>query len=167
MRHAFRRAARNPGFACAAVTTLALGIGASTAMFSVVHSVLLRPLPYPAPDQLVRVYLASPERGVQLGALSLPDLRDWQEQSSVFSSLAGYFSFKRNLTGSGDPASLRTTYVSQYLDSEPLSVEKRVRILTQLAPTRRTEARLASPEAPSVPAALARVATRFQHSPFA
>jgi predicted permease len=113
MRHAFRRAARNPGFACAAVTTLALGIGASTVMFSVVHSVLLRPLPYAEPDQLVRVYLASPERGVQRGALSLPDLRDWQEQNSVFSSLAGYFSFTRNLTGSGDPASLRTTYVSE------------------------------------------------------
>lgn len=113
VRHALRRAARNPGFTCAAVGTLALGIGAATAMFSVVYGVLMRPLPYPEADQLLRVYLASPERGVREGALSLPDLEDWREQNSVFSSLAAYFSFTRNLTASGEPASVRTTYVSE------------------------------------------------------
>lgn len=113
IRHAFRHAARKPAFACAAVMTLAVGIGVSTAMFSIVHGVLLRPLPYPESDQLVRAYLASPEREVQHGALSLPDLHDWREQNSVFAGLAGYFSFTRNLTGSGDPASLRTSYVSE------------------------------------------------------
>jgi putative ABC transport system permease protein len=80
LRYAWRRLGHAPAFAIAAVLTLALGIGANTAMFSVVRAVLLRPLPYPDPDRLLRVRRGS----------SAPDLRDLAEQGRSFEGFAGY-----------------------------------------------------------------------------
>jgi putative ABC transport system permease protein len=80
LRFAFRQLLKNPGFTAVAVLTLALGIGATTAIFSVVNSVLLRPLPYAEPDRLMELN----------GPLSIPNFKDWQEQQSVFEDLCLY-----------------------------------------------------------------------------
>jgi putative ABC transport system permease protein len=80
VRYALRLLRRSPGFTLAAMMTLALGVGANTAMYSVVHAVLLRPLPYPEPDELMRIRSNS----------SAPDLRDLAQHARVFEGLAGY-----------------------------------------------------------------------------
>jgi predicted permease len=96
---------RAPGFTLAAVLTLALGIGATTAMFSVVDAVMLRPLPYAAPDRLVRIWSANP-RGIPRNQISPADFFDWREQARGFSSLAGFYTADVTLSTGGDPARL-------------------------------------------------------------
>jgi len=88
IRYALRTLRRQPGFTVIALATLALGIGANTAIFSILYAVLLRPLPYPGADRIVALYATSPQRG-QSGASRL-DFEDWRAQSHVFSSLAAY-----------------------------------------------------------------------------
>jgi len=88
VRYAIRTLFRSPGFAIIAVLTLALGIGANTALFSVVNGVLLNPLPYPAPDRLVAVYGKTP--GFDHSAISYPNCLDWQRNTRTLSSLALY-----------------------------------------------------------------------------
>ena len=85
LKFAVRTVEKSPGFAATAVLTLALGIGANTTMFSVIHAVLLRPLPYPSSGELVR--LAQKGSG---GALSIAEYEFWKQNSSSFSSVAGY-----------------------------------------------------------------------------
>ncbi len=99
IRHAVRMFAKNPGFTFAVVAALALGIGADTAIFSVVNTVLLKPLAYPEPDRIVQFLLTSPE-GSGAGA-SATEFHVWQQQASVFRDVAAYdFSGKGlNLTG--------------------------------------------------------------------
>src|SRR5947209_3080615 len=88
-RYALRSLGKNPGFTVLAVLVMALGIGANTAVFSVVNSVVLKPLPYPHPDRIVRVrtYWKDSGRGLQVSG---PDFHDWKEQSSAFDAFA-YF----------------------------------------------------------------------------
>jgi predicted permease len=99
LRHALRMFAKNPGFTFAVVAALALGIGADTAIFSVVNTVLLKPLSYPDPDRIVQFLLTSPQ-GQGPGA-SATEFHVWQEQKNVFADVAAYdFSGKGlNLTG--------------------------------------------------------------------
>ena len=85
---AFRQLLKNPGFTAVAVLTLALGIGANTAIFSIVNGLLLRPLPYPVPDRLVTLWERSPQRGVEQERVSGPNYLDWREQNTVFSEMA-------------------------------------------------------------------------------
>jgi predicted permease len=92
LRYAVRMLIKSPGFAIIAVVTLALGIGANTALFSVVNGVLLNPLPYPHPDQIVTVDSTGSDGGE--GSISYPDLVDWIHDNHTFSSLAGYKSFQ-------------------------------------------------------------------------
>ena len=84
-RYAFRALRKSPGFTVVAVLLLALGIGANTAVFSVVHAVLLRPLPYPEADHLVRLV-----RGLDMQDASIPEFRFWREHSSSFESIAAH-----------------------------------------------------------------------------
>jgi len=99
IRYGLRQLRRNPGFTAVAVLTLALGIGANTAIFSVIDAVLLRPLAFPHPDQLV---IVKNGRG---WPLSGPDFLDWQRQNQTFSSMALYtFNQGYNLTGGGQPS---------------------------------------------------------------
>jgi hypothetical protein len=82
-RFALRLIRRAPGFAAVTVLTVALGIGVNTAIFSIVHGVLLRPLPYAEPDRLVRAYLVNPAQEITDGRLSVPEVADWRERSRV------------------------------------------------------------------------------------
>ena len=88
LRHGLRILARQPGFTAVAILTLALGIGANTAIFSLVHAVVLRPLPYPEPGRLVAVWSANPEQGLLRGQVSYPTFWDWKKGNSVFERLA-------------------------------------------------------------------------------
>jgi putative ABC transport system permease protein len=98
IRFAFRQLRRNPGFTAIALITLALGIGANTAIFSVVRGVLLSELPYAEPNRLIRVY-SKIERG--LISVSPADFNDWRRQSTRFSALAASSEGTVNLTGTG------------------------------------------------------------------
>src|SRR6266540_5415443 len=88
LKFAFRQLLKNPGFTAVAVLTLALGIGANTAIFSIINAVLLRPLPYPQPDRLVTLWERSAERGLEQGLVSGPNFLDWREQSRAFEQMA-------------------------------------------------------------------------------
>ena len=110
VRYGVRVLLRSPGFTTVAVLTLALGIGANTALFSVVSGVLLHPLPFPAPDELHSVYTRT-ERFPK-GSVSYLNFRDWQRATGAFSALGAYRSDDFNLTGSGEAERLRTCMVS-------------------------------------------------------
>ena len=90
VRYAARVLRRDAGFTVAVVLTLALGIGANTAVFSIVNAVLLRPLPYRQPDRLIAVWTATVSQPNDRNPTSLPDLRDWQRQATMLDGIAGY-----------------------------------------------------------------------------
>jgi predicted permease len=110
IRYGFRMLRKSPGFAAVAIITLALGIGANTAIFSVVNGVLLNPLPYSQPQQLVALY----QRTLQFTEASIPYLNflDWQRQNRSFSALAAYRHEDLNLTGIGEPERVKAEMVS-------------------------------------------------------
>src|SRR5438093_4677682 len=111
LKFAFRQLLKNPGFAAVAVLTLALGIGANTAMFSVVNAILLRPLPFTDPERLVMVFERG-LRGSHKGWVSAPLLGEWREQTTVFEGLAarGFGGFI--LTGKGQPENITGSRLS-------------------------------------------------------
>ncbi len=87
-RYGARMLCKNPGFTAVAVLTLALGIGANTAIFSIINGVLLKPLPYPEPDRLVTLWERSPQRGIEQESVSGPNYLDWRAQNSVLLEMA-------------------------------------------------------------------------------
>jgi hypothetical protein len=88
LRYGLRMLAKSPGFTVVAVLTLALGIGANTALFSVVNGVLFNPLSYPHPEQLV--WLAESKPNFATGSISFPNFRDWQKDNHTFSGMAAH-----------------------------------------------------------------------------
>jgi predicted permease len=102
--------AKSPGFAAVAILTLALGIGANTALFSVVNGVLLSPLPFPQPDQLLTVHESKPN--FDSGSISFPNFRDWRRQNQTFSMMAISRGNSFNLTGTGEAEQVSAQYVS-------------------------------------------------------
>lgn len=100
---AVRLLRKQKGFAVVAVLTLALGIGVNTALFAVVHAVLLRPLQFPDPDRLVRVTFHMPGLGLRDVAFSAPEMDDLRERAGVFSELSVTFPASANLTGAKRP----------------------------------------------------------------
>jgi putative ABC transport system permease protein len=113
IRYGIRTLGKNPGFTIVAVMTLALGIGANTAIFSVVQNVLLRPLPYPEPDKLVEIWNTYPPQ-VPRGGLSPGDYADWKQQNQSFSDMGAYVRISQgfNLTGEGEPQRVLASYAS-------------------------------------------------------
>ena len=105
LRYGLRMLAKSPGFSAVAILTLALGIGANTALFSVVNGVLFNPLPYPHPEQLV--WLAESKPNFSSGSISWPNFKDWQKENRTFSGMGLYRSYSFNLTGLGEAEQLQ------------------------------------------------------------
>ena len=115
LRFGVRTLFRNPGFAAVAILTLALGTGATSAIFSLVYTVVLRPLPYPEPDRLLSV--VEHRNGVDMG-LSAPDYLDWRAAATSFEQLAASAGTTANLTGRGEPERVLAVRVSgNYFDA--------------------------------------------------
>ena len=115
--YAFRMMRKNLGFTLVAILTLALGIGANTAIFSVVHAVLLKPLPYPDGQQLIFVRQQEPKLGVEDLGFSVVEIEDYRKQNRSLSGLVEYHGMAFTLFGHGDPDRVRTGVVSaNYFD---------------------------------------------------
>ena len=110
LRYGFRMLAKSPAFSVIAVLTLALGIGANTAIFSVVNGVLLNPLPFHHSDQLVSIFEEIPN--FKNGSISYPNFVDWRRMNRTFSGMAAYRSSGFNLSGSGEPERLHGEMIS-------------------------------------------------------
>jgi putative ABC transport system permease protein len=116
VRYGLRVLRKNPGFAAIAISILALGIGATTAIFSVVNAVMLKPLPFPTADRLVRIesVIAATGRG---GVASYPDFRDWRARNHVFDGMAAFRTNDFTLIGAREPRHLQGAIVSAQLFS--------------------------------------------------
>jgi putative ABC transport system permease protein len=112
VRYALRQLLKNPGFTAVAVLSLALGIGANTAVFSILDAVLIRPLPYPNAEQLVKVNTYNLKSGDLYGKTSYPDFVDWSEQNHFFRKIAAYEEKVFNLAGIPQPERIRGEVVS-------------------------------------------------------
>ena len=109
-RYGIRMLAKNPGFTAVAVLTLALGIGANTAIFTVANGALLNPLPYWQPDRLAALFSRTPD--FPKSTISYPNFLDWVRDNRSFSALAAYRNDDFNLTGVGEPERLPAEMVS-------------------------------------------------------
>src|SRR5262245_48921142 len=117
LRYALRGLIKQRGVTATILVTLALGIGATTAVFSVVYAVLLRPLPYAEPDRLAMIWEKRPAEGVSDNVVSPADFLDWTRLSTSFTSMAAYSAATADLTGSGEPVQLTVGGVTtQFFD---------------------------------------------------
>jgi len=112
IRHASRLLWRDRGFTIVALITLGLGIGASTAMFSVLDRLFIRPLPYPAADRLVRITVDQEGQHARDVGIDIPALFDLEARSDVFTDVSGLYPININLTGSTEPERLESQLVS-------------------------------------------------------
>jgi len=117
LRYSLRRLIKSPGFSLVVVITLALGIGANTAIFSAVDAILLRPLPYPEPSRLVTINHYYPTLNDLKAPVSAPGFRDYQQRTRSFASMAVESNWNANLTGVGDPVRLQGSRVTGRLFS--------------------------------------------------
>ena len=124
-RYGARMLRKNPGFTLVAVLTLALGIGANTAIFSIVDAVLLRSLPYPDPNQLVLMFVVPLQQPDALSSFSYRDFTECRDQNRVFSEMAGNSFHDLTLTGAGEPSIVNTAAVTPeifpLLNAKPLA----------------------------------------------
>src|SRR5262245_64724736 len=112
VRYALRALVRRPGFSLAAILALALGIGATTAIFSLVHAVLLEQLPYGEPEQIAMVWEKRPRENVFDNNVSPADFLDWRARNAVFEHMAAHQNGAADLLGRGEPESLQVGFVS-------------------------------------------------------
>src|SRR5918912_515894 len=103
VRFALRTLWTNRGFAFVAIVALALGVGANSAIFSVVNAVVLRPLPYRDPERLVALWVGLNQKGFEEMEVSAPEFTDFRTRSSVFEKVAAYSAGGFNMTGAGEP----------------------------------------------------------------
>ena len=112
LRYGTRMLLRTPGFTLVAIITLALGIGANTAIFSVVNAVLLRPLPFPQPERLAMVNTTNLSRGFTNFGTSMPDFRAWRERNRTFDKMAAFSTTTFNISGTTEPERVPGAQVS-------------------------------------------------------
>src|SRR5262245_3043505 len=112
LRHAVRGLLRNPGFACLTVLTLALVLGANSAIFSAVSSVILRPLAYPHPNELVYISSQFPKQGFDQFWISPPEFFEFRERTRAFSSVGAFVTGQVNLTTPDRPLRIQSAFVS-------------------------------------------------------
>src|SRR4026208_1547639 len=112
IRYGFRMLLKNRSFTVLAVLALALGIGANSAIFSVVNALVLKPLPFENLDRLVAVRSSLPNQGLKATGVSPADFVDWRAQNTVFKQIAAYRVRDITITGSGDPELVRGSFVS-------------------------------------------------------
>ncbi len=112
-RLAVRGLVRSPSFAVTALLTIALGVGATTAVFSVVYDVVLAPLPYPHPEELVTVWMTNPAQGIEKDISSWPNFVDWREGGTTLRKMAAVRTVRLALTGAGDPLEVQGAAVSR------------------------------------------------------
>ncbi|MCI0486651.1 MAG: ABC transporter permease [Blastocatellia bacterium] len=112
LRYGVRMLRARPGFTVVALIALALGIGANSAIFSVVNTVLLRPLPYEEPERLVNIWASKTKAPDDRVAASAPNFFDWRDQNRVFTGMAAYLEDAYNLTGRGEPLRVKGVAVS-------------------------------------------------------
>lgn len=117
LRYAMRSLRRSPGYAALVITTIALGIGANTAIFTVVDHTLLRPLPFAAPDQLVKAWESAPMRGYGQVQPTPANFLDWKQQARSFEAMAAYTTSALNVTGLGRPQNVAATQTTADLFS--------------------------------------------------
>src|SRR2546422_318600 len=110
--YSIRMLIKSPGFTAVAVLALTLGIGANTAIFSVVNAVLLRPLPYSDPGRLMQLWESRDRKGRSEIPASYPNFADWRDQNHVFEQVVAYSDWTFNLTGTGEPERIRSAIVS-------------------------------------------------------
>ena len=103
VRYGARSLRRTPGFTAVVVLTLAIGIGATTAIFSVVDAVLINPLPYPTADRLEMLWVTNPQQNREKDVTSYPNFADWQSQATTFEAMAAVVGANFTLTGAGEP----------------------------------------------------------------
>jgi len=113
LRFAYRSVRGSMATTLTVALTFSLGIGVTTAVFSIVYGVLQRPLPYPESDRLVRVWLNNPRQGIEKDITSYPNFVDWREKSRSFEKMAAVAGVTRNLSGAGDPRELAGAAVSE------------------------------------------------------
>jgi putative ABC transport system permease protein len=113
LRYGIRTLRRTPGFTIIAALVLALGIGAATAVFSLVNGVILRPLPYPEPDRLVRIFELAPlTQGAEIRSVANPTLPDWRERVHSFTGLSAFTGWTFDVSGTGRPQQLEGALVT-------------------------------------------------------
>src|SRR6266436_5701195 len=110
---AVRQLRLNPGFSVIAIGVIALGIGANTAIFSVINAVILKPLPYADPDRLVTLWETRPDRGVTDNVVSAANYLDWRARNTSFDAMSALVFRTQNLTGIGEPEEVRVQLVAQ------------------------------------------------------
>ncbi len=136
IRYALRTAGKSPGFVLGAAGTLALGIGATTAIFSILSGVLLRPLPFGQPDRLVQLTQVDARNGV---AVYYADMDDWRTQSRSLEAIAGYTYTSKNLVDIAEPERIQTVWAERSL-FRVLGVAP----ASSAGPSRRTTRRMSS-----------------------
>jgi predicted permease len=112
IQYALRNIAKKPLFYSVVILTLALGIGANAAIFTVVNGVLLQPLPYPHPERLMMMWTHNPRQGFDKDVGTYPNFEDWRRASQLFERMSAYRGASVTLTGSGDPAQIRGARVT-------------------------------------------------------
>ena len=124
LRQGARSLVKQPTFTIVAVIALALGVGANTAIFSVVHAVLLRSLPYRDADRLATVWENNRKRGNDQNVINMGNFFDWKEQNRVFEDMAAFGNASVNLTGGGEPekipSQIATTNLFNILGVKPI-----------------------------------------------